>query len=78
MSRAKILMLEESSRGPAPKFVNDFGAIAALLKESEATMLLVKQNTLLALKVADRLIILGARKITGSSALNPRKRMIES
>lgn len=69
MSRPKVLMLDEPSGGLAPQFVNEIGAIATSLKKSGATMLLVEQNIALALKVADRFVILRDGRITGSSAI---------
>ena len=58
MSRPKLLLLDEPSGGLAPQFVNEIGNIIQMLKDDGATMLMVEQNLKLALKVADRFIIL--------------------
>ena len=58
MTPHKILLLDEPSGGLAPQFVAEIGAILARLKAQGATALLVEQNLKLALKVADRFIIL--------------------
>jgi branched-chain amino acid transport system ATP-binding protein len=58
MSKPKLLLLDEPSGGLAPQFVNEIGNIIQMLKDDGATMLMVEQNLKLALKIADRFIIL--------------------
>lgn len=58
MSNPKILLMDEPSGGLAPQFVNEIGQIILRLKETDVPMLLVEQNIKLALKVADRFIVL--------------------
>lgn len=58
MSKPKLLLLDEPSGGLAPQFVNEIGNIIQALKDDGATMLMVEQNLALALKIADRFIIL--------------------
>lgn len=58
MSKPKLLLLDEPSGGLAPQFVNEIGNIIEMLKNDGATMLMVEQNLKLALKIADRFIIL--------------------
>lgn len=58
MSNPKILLMDEPSGGLAPQFVNEIGQIILRLKEADVPMLLVEQNIKLALKVADRFIVL--------------------
>lgn len=58
MSRPRLLLLDEPSGGLAPQFINEIGNIIQALKDDGGTMLMVEQNLALALKVADRFIIL--------------------
>lgn len=67
MGQPKVLLLDEPSSGLAPQFVNEIGAITAALKENGSTMLLVEQNFGLAMKVADRVMILRDGKIIEDS-----------
>jgi branched-chain amino acid transport system ATP-binding protein len=69
MSRPKVLMLDEPSGGLAPQLVNEIGIIASSLKAGGTTMLLVEQNIGLALKIADRFIILRDGVIAGGDAI---------
>ena len=58
MSKPRLLLLDEPSGGLAPQFINEIGNIIQALKDDGRTMLMVEQNLALALKVADRFIIL--------------------
>lgn len=58
MSKPRLLLLDEPSGGLAPQFINEIGNIIQALKDDGSTMLMVEQNLALALKVADRFIIL--------------------
>jgi len=54
MSRPKLLMLDEPSLGLAPMLVEEiFGILKRLRDEEEVTMLLVEQNAMMALSIAD-------------------------
>lgn len=53
MSQPKILLIDEPSLGLAPVIVNEVFSIIARLKEAGTTILLVEQNTRVALSVAD-------------------------
>ncbi len=53
MSQPKILLIDEPSLGLAPVIVNEVFDIVARLKEAGTTILLVEQNTRVALSVAD-------------------------
>ncbi|GAN50639.1 branched-chain amino acid transport system ATP-binding protein [Methylobacterium sp. PvP062] len=53
MSQPKILLIDEPSLGLAPVIVNEVFDIIARLKEAGTTILLVEQNTRVALSVAD-------------------------
>ena len=58
MAKPRLLLLDEPSGGLAPQFINEIGTIIQALKDDGATMLMVEQNLALAVKVADRVIIL--------------------
>ncbi len=53
MSQPRILLIDEPSLGLAPVIVNEVFGIIARLKEAGTTILLVEQNTRVALSVAD-------------------------
>jgi branched-chain amino acid transport system ATP-binding protein len=54
MSRPRLLLLDEPSLGLAPILVQQIFAIIREIKESGTTILLVEQNALQALSIADR------------------------
>jgi branched-chain amino acid transport system ATP-binding protein len=54
MARPKVLMLDEPSMGLAPIFVEKIFEIVREINEQGTTVLLVEQNALMALDVADR------------------------
>ena len=58
MSDPQLLLLDEPSGGLAPKFVEEIGDILLQTKAAEMTILIVEQNIKLALKVADRFLVL--------------------
>ncbi len=58
MSKPVLLLLDEPSGGLSPQFVNEIAHTMRRLKDLGVTMLIVEQNLGLALKVADRFIIL--------------------
>ncbi len=58
MSQPKVLLLDEPSGGLAPAFVREIATIIGVLRSTGVTMVLVEQNIKLALKVADRFLIL--------------------
>jgi branched-chain amino acid transport system ATP-binding protein len=58
MGQPRILLLDEPSGGLAPRFVNEIGETMARLKAAGTTMLLVEQNVRLALRIADRFVVL--------------------
>ncbi len=66
MGKPKILLLDEPSGGLAPQFVNEIGSIAVALKAQGTTMLLVEQNIALALRVADRCLVIRDGRISGA------------
>jgi branched-chain amino acid transport system ATP-binding protein len=54
MSRPKVLLLDEPSLGLAPRLAEEVYARIADINQGGLTVLLVEQNTVLALSVADR------------------------
>jgi branched-chain amino acid transport system ATP-binding protein len=67
MSRPHLLLLDEPSMGLAPLMVQEiFGVIEYLNKENKTTILLVEQNALMALGVADQGYVLQSGLITHS------------
>ena len=58
MSRPRLLLLDEPSGGLSPQLVADTARTMSLLLDLGMTMLVVEQNLGLALKAADRYLIL--------------------
>jgi branched-chain amino acid transport system ATP-binding protein len=82
MARPRILLLDEPSMGLAPMLVKQiFDEIEQLNRENGTTILLVEQNALMALGVADRGYVLQTGYITDSddaTALKNDPRIIEA
>jgi branched-chain amino acid transport system ATP-binding protein len=70
LARPRVLLLDEPSLGLAPKMVATVFLVLAELKRSGTTMLLVEQNALRALRLADRAYVLelGRIGLTGTGA----------
>ena len=70
LARPKVLLLDEPSLGLAPKMVATIFEVLAALRGAGTTMLLVEQNALRALRLADRAYVmdLGALTLSGSGA----------
>ena len=66
LARPRLLLLDEPSLGLAPKMVTAVFEILADLKRQGVTMLLVEQNALRALRLADRAYVLDLGRITMS------------
>jgi branched-chain amino acid transport system ATP-binding protein len=58
-----VLLLDEPSEGLAPKIVHEVGETLQTLKAQGFSILLVEQNTTLALRVADDVVILNTGHI---------------
>ena len=73
LAKPTVLLLDEPSLGLAPKMVATVFAVLAELKASGTTMLLVEQNALRALRLADRAYVLEVGQIglsgTGAALL---------
>ncbi|MFN2459730.1 MAG: ABC transporter ATP-binding protein [Candidatus Velthaea sp.] len=63
VANPKLLLVDEPSQGLAPLIVEDVYRILAELKSRGTAILLVEQNALLALKVADRAYVLDSGRI---------------
>jgi branched-chain amino acid transport system ATP-binding protein len=70
MGRPKLLLLDEPSMGLAPVLVDLIFATIATIREQGTTILLVEQNALAALRIADRAYVLesGMIKLQGAAA----------
>ena len=63
VSNPRVLLLDEPSEGLAPKIVHEVGETLLRLKSEGFSILLVEQNTALALRVADDAAILNTGRI---------------
>jgi branched-chain amino acid transport system ATP-binding protein len=63
VSNPRVLLLDEPSEGLAPIVVNEIGETLLALKAEGHSILLVEQNTTLALRVADDVAILNTGRI---------------
>ena len=70
MARPRLCIFDEPSLGLAPKIVAEVGATLARIKAMGMTVLLVEQNSLLALRLADRAYLFEAGEVvlTGTGA----------
>lgn len=69
MSKPKILLLDEPSLGLAPILVQEFfDAIARINKEENTTVLLIEQNAVKALSIADRGYVLQKGQIIAAGS----------
>jgi branched-chain amino acid transport system ATP-binding protein len=63
VSNPRVLLLDEPSEGLAPLIVHEVGETLLALKAQGYSILLVEQNTTLALRVADDVVILNTGRI---------------
>ena len=70
MGRPRLLLLDEPSMGLAPVLVDLIFETIATIREQGTTILLVEQNALAALRIADRAYVLesGVIKLQGDAA----------
>lgn len=77
MAKPKLIMLDEPSMGLAPMLVQQIFDIIKELNQNGVTVLLVEQNALMALSVADRGYVLETGRVVftgkGSELLNNEK-----
>jgi branched-chain amino acid transport system ATP-binding protein len=63
MAEPRLLLIDEPSLGLSPLIVQEIFAILQKLKEDGVTIVLVEQNTHMALKVADRVFMMRSGKV---------------
>lgn len=64
MARPKLLLLDEPSMGLSPLLVETIFSTITSIREQGSTILLVEQNALMALEIADRAYVLESGSIT--------------
>jgi branched-chain amino acid transport system ATP-binding protein len=81
VSNPDLMLVDEPSQGLAPMIVEDVYRILAELKQRGVAIVLVEQNALLALKIADRAYVMDAGRIVydgeAAALLQDRKRIAE-
>ena len=70
MSRPRLVLLDEPSAGLSPQLVADTARTLAALRDRGMSMLLVEQNLGLALKTADRYLILRDGRVAEGGAVS--------
>ncbi|GAC1398667.1 MAG: ABC transporter ATP-binding protein [Vulcanimicrobiaceae bacterium] len=70
VANPRLLLVDEPSQGLAPLIVEDVYAMLATLRARGTSILLVEQNALLALKVADRAYVLDSGRIVYAGDAN--------
>jgi len=68
VSNPRLLLVDEPSQGLAPLIVEEVYRILSELKSTGVAILLVEQNALLALKIADRAYVLDSGRIVHEGA----------
>jgi branched-chain amino acid transport system ATP-binding protein len=63
MGNPRVLLMDEPSEGLAPQLVAEVGRIIARLKADGLSILLVEQNTKLALDLADQVVLLNTGRV---------------
>ncbi|MFL5368989.1 MAG: ABC transporter ATP-binding protein [Myxococcales bacterium] len=63
MTNPRVLLLDEPSEGLAPAIVHEVGRVLARLRASGLSILLVEQNTKLALGLADEVVTLNSGRV---------------
>jgi len=70
MAEPKVLLLDEPSLGLAPKLISQIGDIVTAINQQGTAVVLVEQNAAMALRVADRAVVLESGRVAaaGTSA----------
>jgi branched-chain amino acid transport system ATP-binding protein len=69
MSNPRLVLMDEPSEGLAPQIVAEVGRVLTALKAEGLSIILVEQNTGLALKVADDVVILNGGCVVYNGAV---------
>jgi branched-chain amino acid transport system ATP-binding protein len=81
VSNPSLLLVDEPSQGLAPMIVEEVYRILAELKQRGVAIVLVEQNALLALKIADRAYVMDAGRIVhegeAAALLQDRRRIAD-
>jgi len=67
LMRPKLVLLDEPSQGLAPKIVEDIMAVIEEIRDERIAILLVEQNSSLALSIAHRAYVIDDGRIVHSS-----------
>jgi branched-chain amino acid transport system ATP-binding protein len=73
MARPKLLLLDEPSLGLAPRLAEEVYERVRVISKTGLTILVVEQNTVLALSVADRAYVLETGRIVLDGSVNELK-----
>jgi branched-chain amino acid transport system ATP-binding protein len=68
MGNPRVLLLDEPSEGLSPQMVSEVGRVLAGLRESGLSIVLVEQNTRLALQLADDVVTLNSGRVAFAGA----------
>ncbi|WP_454688919.1 ABC transporter ATP-binding protein [Achromobacter aloeverae] len=68
MTAPKVLLMDEPSLGLAPMLIDEVFRVIADLRELGVTILLVEQNAVMALDIADRAYVLQAGRVVASGS----------
>jgi branched-chain amino acid transport system ATP-binding protein len=68
VTNPRVLLLDEPSEGLAPRIVHEVGQTLLELKAQGFSIVLVEQNTTLALRVADEVVILNTGRVVHSGS----------
>lgn len=63
MSRPRVLLMDEPTEGLSPQMIDEVAAIVARLREAGLSILLVEQNSKIALSVADDVAVLVSGRV---------------
>src|SRR5258708_4732665 len=63
MTNPRLLLLDEPSEGLSPQMVGEMGNVLSRLREAGLSIVLVEQNTRLALRLADEVVTLNSGRV---------------
>ena len=63
MTNPRLLLLDEPSEGLSPQMVGEVGKVLSRLREAGLSIVLVEQNTRLALRLADEVVTLNSGRV---------------